>query len=196
ATDQCGNGKSAIQTITVRDITPPAITCPANVTIECGTSTAPASTGTATATDGCGAPTVTYSDSVTNNCGSSRVITRDWTAADQCGNSASCVQTITVRDTTPPVLTLPANRVLNCPGDTRTNVTGVATAVDCSSFIISYSDVVSNSCAGTKTVWRTWTAVDACGNATNGLQTIAVIDTNKPTIICPPINVQCVDDIP
>jgi len=40
---------------------------------------------------------------------------------------------------------------------------------------VNYSDVVSNGCAATKTVWRTWTAIDACGNATNGLQIISVM---------------------
>src|SRR2546427_5021541 len=118
-------------------------------------------------------------------------------ASDPCGNSASALQTITVRDTTPPSLRLPANLVQQCPGDTRTNVTGVPTVSDgCSSIAVNYSDVVSNGCAATKTVWRTWTAIDACGNATNGLQTISVIDTTKPSIACPRVSVQCVADIP
>src|SRR5207247_10118377 len=103
----------------------------------------------------------------------------------------------TARDSTPPVMTVPANRVLECPGDTRTNVTGVATALDrCGSATISYSDVVSNSCALTRTVWRTWTATDQCGNSTNGLQTITVVDTRTPTITCPTISVQCAGDVP
>jgi len=87
--------------------------------------------------------------------------------------------------------------VQQCPGDTRTNVTGVPTVSDgCSSVAVSYSDVVSNGCAATKTVWRTWTATDACGNTTNGLQIISVIDTTKPTFTCPRVSVQCVTDIP
>jgi len=61
---------------------------------------------------------------------------------------------------------------------------------------VSYSDVVSNGCAATKTVWRTWTATDACGNTTNGLQIISVIDTTKPNFSCPRVSVQCVTDIP
>src|SRR5262249_40892511 len=42
----------------------------------------------------------------------------------------------------------------------------------------------------------TWAAIDQCGNSTNGLQTISVIDTSKPTIIPPNVSVQCVADIP
>src|SRR5204863_384622 len=119
------------------------------------------------------------------------------TATDACGNSSTCVQTVTVRDTTPPALTLPSNRILECPGDTRTNVTGVAIALDaCGSVTLSYSDVVSNSCGLTKTVFRRWTATDQCGNSTNRVQTITVVDTQKPSITSPSISVQCADDVP
>ena len=59
-------------------------------------------TGTATAQDACSAVTVTYSDAVTNGCGGAKIIWRLWTATDACGNATNAVQTITVRDTTPP----------------------------------------------------------------------------------------------
>ncbi len=197
ATDQCGNSRSALQTITVRDIIPPSITAPTNLTLQCPANTTPSATGTATGTDGCGSVTISFSDSVSNNCGGTKVISRTWTATDQCGNSVSALQTITVRDTTPPSLTLPANRVLDCPGDTRTNVTGVPVVVDgCGSATISYSDVVSNSCALTRTIWRLWTATDQCGNTTNGLQTITVVDTTRPTLTSPNVSVQCARDVP
>src|SRR6187551_3209722 len=35
ATDDCGNTTTCSGTIVVRDITPPIITCPANVTVSC-----------------------------------------------------------------------------------------------------------------------------------------------------------------
>ncbi|MFK7806912.1 MAG: hypothetical protein AB8F74_03835, partial [Saprospiraceae bacterium] len=87
----------------------PVITCPANATVECGAPTDPAATGMATATAGCGTPTVTFSDFSVSGCGNTEVITRTWTATDACGNSGSgsvstCVQTITVEDTTLPVI--------------------------------------------------------------------------------------------
>src|SRR5207249_6975645 len=130
ATDACGNVASRVQTITVRDTLSPTLTIPPDLTLECGASTATNATGTATATDGCSATTVTYSDSVTNLCGGTKIISRLWTAADGCGNQVSRAQTITIRDTTPPSLIMPANVVQQCPGDTRTNVTGVARATD------------------------------------------------------------------
>ena len=98
ATDACGNSASCSQTIAVEDNTPPVISCPANVTLECPANTDPSNTGSATATDTCDAsPTITYSDrTVAGECAGAEVITRTWTATDDCGNSASCVQTITV----------------------------------------------------------------------------------------------------
>ncbi|MFQ5606477.1 MAG: hypothetical protein ACE5GA_00915, partial [Candidatus Zixiibacteriota bacterium] len=62
ATDACGNSELCVQTITISDTTPPSITCPADVTLECG---AGGATGSATATDNCDAnPSVFSADSV------------------------------------------------------------------------------------------------------------------------------------
>ena len=90
----------------VSDDEPPVISCPADAAVECNASTEPADTGSATATDVCDPnPTVTYQDvESAGSCPQSRIITRTWTATDAAGNVASCTQTITVRDTTPPVL--------------------------------------------------------------------------------------------
>jgi len=60
------------------------------------------------ATDNCDwVPTITYSDAFTPDpsCAYVGVLTRTWQAADHCGNSATCTQTITVIDTVAPVAT-------------------------------------------------------------------------------------------
>src|SRR5207247_8554020 len=100
--------------------------------------------------------------------------------------SATDVQSIRVQDTNPPSIPCPAGVTLNCPADTRTNATGVATATDtCSSLGISYSDVTNSGCGGSYTILRTWTASDACTNKASCVQTITVQDTNPPSITCP-----------
>lgn len=115
AQDDCGNFTTCVQTITVQDTTGPTITCPANLNVQCGQSTAPAATGTATATDVCDAsPTIGHSDSSSDGCGLTETITRTWTATDDCGRSNSCVQTITVVDTTLPTINCPADVVVTC----------------------------------------------------------------------------------
>ena len=197
ATDSCGNTATGTQLITVRDTTAPTIVAPPNLTLECPTAATTNITGVASVTDGCSATTVSFVDSVSNNCGGTKIIYRTWRATDGCGNLATALQTITVVDTTPPTLTLPADVVQQCPGDTRTNVTGIARSTDgCGAVTIIYSDIVSNGCGLTRTVWRQWTATDQCGHSTNGMQTISVIDTTKPRINCPTISVQCAGDVP
>lgn len=85
------------------DTEAPTITCPADVTLECPADTSIEGTGRATATDNYDdAPDITYADSVRGDC--SQVIERTWTATDAAGNSSTCVQVITVVDTTAPVV--------------------------------------------------------------------------------------------
>ena len=41
-----------------------------------------------------------------------QVITRTWLIADACGNTKSCSQTVTVVDTTAPMITCPSNAII------------------------------------------------------------------------------------
>jgi hypothetical protein len=104
-TDDGDLSDSCTATVTVVDETAPDITCPADVVVECPADTSPAATGTATATDNCSTPVITYEDVTVAGCGGTVTITRTWTATDGAGNSSSCVQTIQTVDTTPPVVT-------------------------------------------------------------------------------------------
>src|SRR6185436_5771331 len=108
------------QTISIVDTTAPVLQVPANVTLEYPSNTATNATGVATATDASGSSSIAYSDVVTNLCGSAKRIARTWTAVDACGNSASVLQTITVADTTAPVLQVPPNVTLEFPANTAT----------------------------------------------------------------------------
>ncbi len=53
ATDDCLNEAGCVQVIEVEDTTPPEITCPPDITIECGESTDPKNTGFPTGFDNC-----------------------------------------------------------------------------------------------------------------------------------------------
>lgn len=189
-TDDCGNSHSCVQTITVFDDTDPMIMCPSNVTRECGQSTAPAATGSASATDNCD-PTVTPTSTDQNNltgCNNTGTIMRTWRSQDDCGNFAECLQTITVQDTTGPSITCPPNRTVECGQSTAPAATGSATATDvCDSTpTISFMDSVNEApCGSTRTITRTWTATDDCTNSNSCIQTINVVDTTLPSISCP-----------
>ena len=122
------------------------VTCPADITLECGDDSTPSNTGTATATNDCDCTiTITFSDSVApSTCDNEEVITRTWTATDDCGNNTSCDQVITVEDTTVPMITCPADATVECDDDTSPTGTGSATASDaCIAPSLAYSDDLS-----------------------------------------------------
>src|SRR5690606_39964071 len=62
AVDAWGNSSTCVQIITIEDAEAPVISCPAHLTLECGSNTDPAITGFATATDNCSDVTVSHSD--------------------------------------------------------------------------------------------------------------------------------------
>ena len=197
ATDACGNTKTATQQITVRDTQKPVFTAsPANITVQCSTIPAP---GNATATDNCDATVaITYNGETRTNgaCTDSYTLTRRWTAADNCGNTQTITQKITVQDTQKPAFTsLPANLTLQC-SDNLPNP-GTATATDnCDpSVSITYlgENTTGGACAGSYQVQRIWVATDNCGNSTAATQTISVVDSQAPVFTSVPGNVtiQC-----
>ena len=163
---------------------PPEITCPDDITIECGESVDPSNTGQATATDDSDPdPGITYSDSYSaGTCPAVLIITRTWTATDNQGATSSCVQTITVADNTNPVITCPADVQIECDASTDPSNTGQATATDAcdESPTVAYSDEVVGD-----VITRTWTATDACDNVASCVQTITIVDNTPPTVTCP-----------
>ena len=102
-----------MQTITVQDTTAPELTIPADYTAECSDAMP---MDDATATDNCGEVTIdVVSETTAGSCAGEYTITRTFTATDDCGNSSSATQTITVQDTTAPEFTsVPADYTVEC----------------------------------------------------------------------------------
>ena len=189
-TDDCGLSDVCTQLITLVSTIAPDISCPSDVTVFCADSTAPSSTGAATATNSCSTNiVVASSDSVAaGTCTQEEVITRTWTGTDECGNSNSCEQVITVVDNIAPVITCPNDATVECDASTATSATGLATATDnCSTNItINSSDSsAAGTCPQEEVISRTWTATDECGNSQVCTQTITIVDTTAPVISCP-----------
>ncbi|MBN2505827.1 MAG: HYR domain-containing protein [Verrucomicrobia bacterium] len=187
AIDPCGNVAECTQTVSSADTQPPVVAGPADVTVECTESVAPAATGTATASDNCDPqPTVTWSDTETPGaCPQERVITRTWTATDACGNAASVDQTITVADRTPPVVTCPPSETVECGTPWSFDLPAGTDA--CGPVTVTEVSTVTNSaCGDTMTVSRTWLVADACGLGVPCVQTITVQDTLAPIVTCVP----------
>jgi hypothetical protein len=118
ATDDCGNPATCSRTITVIDDTPPTITCPAAVTVECVVDVPAADIGSVTTSDNCGGTvTVTHVGDGPLSGACPATITRTYRATDGCGNFAECTQTITVDDNEDPVCNVPPDQsiTVNCP---------------------------------------------------------------------------------
>jgi hypothetical protein len=195
ATDDCGNVATCTQTIKVIDTIAPEIECASDKTIECDASTDPSVTGMPIVTDNCDMDiTVSFNDEVQSQDDCTTIIIRTWTATDDCGNSANCIQTITITDTQAPEITCPQDVTIECNSDDSPYTQGFATATDnCDTDIsISWNDEIltPNDCE--TTINRTWTATDNCGNSVTCVQVILKVDTTPPTNSCPqPITVEC-----
>ncbi len=200
ATDACGNPSAACsQTVTVVDSTVPTITCVADKTVECGdiwTFDRPGATDICSGTN----VTITVMDTITNGlCGNTFIATRTWKATDICSNAATCSQTVTVRDTTPPMITCVPDKTVEC-GDAWTfDRPGATDLCGGTNVTITVTGTTTNAqCGNTFTATRVWTATDGCGNTSLSCsQTVTVRDTTPPTITCPAaITVQCDGDVP
>lgn len=178
ATDLSGNTNSCSFTVNRVDITNPSIICPSNLSIDpgagnCSIAGAGVSLGLPITSDNCMIASVTNDAPMTYFSGYNSVT---WTALDVSGNINTCLQTVTVIDTIPPVLT--------CPG----NITVAASSAGVCGAVVNFtpsasdncilSSLVSNPASGTlfpfgvNTV--TVTATDAIGNTTVCSFTITV----------------------
>jgi len=170
-TDEAGNTNQCMIVVNVQDKLDPVITCPANLTVDCGTDIEDFSiTGEATGTDNCGNVTITHRDLGTlGDCGTG-TITRRWTATDAGGRFDECDQIITVVDQSPfngNSIVWPPNRdLMGCMAvDTEPGSTGTPSynGDECSQIADTYEDqvftFVDDACFK---ILRTWTVIDWC----------------------------------
>src|SRR5439155_1665741 len=131
ARDSSGNSSQCTFTVTVNDTQPPAITCPANRTVNAAPGVCTSNvTFTVTATDNCAAPNISSVPASGFAFPRGTTIVTN-TVSDSSGNSSTCTFTVTVNDTQPPQLTCPANRTVNAaPGMCTSNLTFTVMATD------------------------------------------------------------------
>jgi hypothetical protein len=223
STDACGNSATCVQVITVFDNTPPSITCPANLTVQCASLVPVPNPAGITTSDNCSgpAPVVTFVSDVTTNqtCTNRFTLTRTYRSTDACGNSATCTQVITVFDNTPPVIT-PTNPLLvgvanngtlefQCYGQdpewelpTFGPADIMATDNCTGAVVVNLDDVLidEGNCSVDGYINRyrlIWTATDACGNSASLTIFLNLVDTIPPVINDVPedITVNC-DEVP
>jgi len=202
ANDGNGNTATCSFTVTLKDVTPPTITCPNPTTVSCASDYPAPNTNLVTATDNCSVPVKTHlfdSAPYDIQCLNRFKRIRTYRATDAVGNSSTCTQIITVHDGTAPTFTfVPANVTVQC---NSVPAVGSPTATDnCSGTVtITYNGQtrIDGNCLDSYTLIRQWTASDICNNTRTATQRINVIDTQLPNFTSAPANVtvQC-DAIP
>ena len=208
--DCYGNSNICEIEIEVQDINDPLLTCPPDVTLDCGddyndpllagqVETDPAFQGPldGLATDNCDPLTVTSLDVGQVDCGGG-TIKRTYTATDPAGRSASCLQTITIINNnqfTGLNIMFPADITLtSCTAMTDPSVTGEPTyppSTEC--FILMHGqepDLVSSGNGACLKIERRWFVIDWCQYDANNpnspgrwthSQIIVVMDAEGPT---------------
>jgi gliding motility-associated-like protein len=192
ASDSCGNISQTSRTARwMVDTLSPVITAYGS-TINAGCNPTPqeidAALGTASATDNCGNPIISYVDGDVMINGCIRTQTRTFTAIDACNNTGTTSRTITwVEDTITAVITATGTALeLGCnPSFQQIEAAlGTATATDnCGTPSIHYMDgnIISNGCLRIQK--RTFTATDECGNiSTASREARWFFDTSAPEL--------------
>jgi len=183
ATDSSGNTATATTSVTVVDTTAPVISnVPGPIRVEqTSRDGTPVTVPLPTATDICdAAPTVVSNAPAVFPLGTTTVT---FTATDASGNTATATTSVTVVDTTAPVISnVPAPiRVEQTSRDGTPVTVPLPTATD---ICDAAPTVVSNAPAvfplGTTTV--TFTATDASGNKATATTRVTVVDTTDPVI--------------
>lgn len=195
------NGCSIVKSVpigTVPDITRPTITCPANIPCEEATDPKGAliNLPNATASDNCSSVNVTSSipSGTYFGVGTNTVV---YTATDASSNTATCSFTVTICDTSPPVI---QNTPANIPCVEATSPAGAVvtyanlTATDIVDGAVAVTSVPASGSVfpvGTTTVVST--TIDAHGNSASTSFTITVCDRTPPTIQNTPADIPCVE---
>ncbi len=183
-TDGAGNSINVTQTIIVDDITNPTASNPVGITVVC-TADIPAEDITVVTdeADNCGTPTVTFAGDVSTGPG---VITRTYSVTDDAGNSINVTQTITINDTTDPIIDCPTNITQNVDIGLSTAVVTYSTPVGIDNCVVSSVIQISGLPSGAEfpigTTTNTFEVTDDAGNSTSC--SFDVIITNNPLITC------------
>jgi uncharacterized repeat protein (TIGR01451 family) len=211
-TDKAGNTANCKFNVTVLDTQKPTISCPADVTVNTGAGSCVAVVNGIDPifSDNCPGSTIGYdlvlgtpgspaSSPAGSGVGSASgvsfkkgVTTVTYTATDASGNSLSCSFTVTVNDTTPPV-------VASCPADLTVG-TGQNRST-CDQVVSWVEPTATDNCGGVLPVFSrtkapgstfplgttsvTYVFKDASGNQASCSFNVTVIDTTPPVIACP-----------
>jgi hypothetical protein len=185
-TDVCGNIATESYTLEVSDTEGPQIFgVPADTTLNCGEDLPVVDVF---AVDNCTAqPEFILSESM-ETIGCTMIVTRRWTAIDECDNVTQNVQVVTYIDETLPIFSqYPDDLILIC-GTTLPEAPVLTAVDDCSGEVeVTFTEIV-NSTDPCAPVERSWCAIDCSGNEACFTQLIifeqpqAAVIQNQPEV--------------
>ncbi len=199
-TDAVGLSNFCVVMVTARDFLKPLMTCPSNITLTCLQNQMDTGlTGQPVVTDNCSVASLHFTDVNDLSACHTGTVMRTWTAADQSGNTKSCVQTISIGVLPTPSVIFPPNVTLNgCNSalDLTPAATGApqVTGATCFPLSVTFTDQIFNIAApACFVVMRTWKVVDQCVYSPNGggagfweyVQQLNVTDQSPPDLIIP-----------
>ncbi|WP_324115984.1 HYR domain-containing protein [Microbacterium sp.] len=187
AADAAGNLATGSFTVTVQDTTPPTVTVPDPITVEATGPDGAAAQFTASATDlvdGAVATTCSPASGSTFGLGTTTVTCA---ATDAHGNTGTAQFSVTVQDTTPPVIDAPSSTVIaEATGPDGAAVHYTVTASDLvDGAVTPVCTPASGSVFALGDTQVDCTATDAHGNVGTASFAVAVQDTTPPDISVP-----------
>jgi pectin methylesterase-like acyl-CoA thioesterase len=186
AADANGSRAEGSFNVTVRDTTAPSLNVPGDMTLDATSDAGAVATFTAEASDAVSGNVpveFTVASGSTFPVGTTAVTA---IATDAAGNAATGTFNVTVRDTTAPTVSVPADLTLEATGPDGATANFTASATDNvgGQLPVTYSSQPGGKFAlGTTTV--TVTATDAAGNTGTGAFKVTVVDTTVPSLNVP-----------
>lgn len=180
--DAFGNSAQCSFQITVKDMTPPALLCPASITQSTDPNQCTAIVNyTVTAIDNCDGPVTATCTPPPGTAFPKGTTTVTCTAKDSLNNQSSCSFPVTINDTQPPQLTCPANITAKTPQAGATCVVvNYTTPTATDNCPLPPNPVActppSGSCFPRGTTTVTCTATDASGNLATCSFKVSVFD--------------------
>jgi hypothetical protein len=180
ATDDCGNSTTVSRMVTIEDTTNPTVVTPvADQFVECGDEIV---YNTPVFSDLCDESLTITSAVDTTVLSQGIVITRTFTATDDCGNSVTDESLIVIAiENDPLLLNLPElNIQVSCDSIPQASIV-IGEDVCGNELVVDFNEeITGDNCSSVIT--RTWTAVDSFGNESSFTQTITVTDETAPVI--------------
>jgi hypothetical protein len=158
------------------------VLCPTNKLVECGSAwifDAPV------ILTNCCTNTVMSVASTTTNGTCPEIITRIWIITDDCSNSVTCTQIVSVVDTTASWINCASNKVVECGAIWAYDPPATFDFCcndDLTIKLLSSTQIFSSTCTN---IWEgVWQVTDCCSNSVTCTQSVTVVDTTPPVITC------------